>query len=43
MPIKNIAEGLSSGEIADKLFIAESTVKQHRKNILAKAECKNTV
>ncbi|WP_214226693.1 LuxR C-terminal-related transcriptional regulator [Pedobacter sp. B4-66] len=40
--IKSIAAGLSSGEIADKLFIAESTVKKHRKNILAKAECKNT-
>lgn len=41
--IKNIAEGLSSAEIADKLFIAESTVKKHRKNILAKADCKNTI
>ncbi|TKC06178.1 LuxR C-terminal-related transcriptional regulator [Pedobacter frigoris] len=40
--IKSIAEGLSSQEIADKLFIAESTVKKHRKNILTKAECKNT-
>ncbi|MBB5437950.1 DNA-binding CsgD family transcriptional regulator [Pedobacter sp. AK017] len=40
--IKNISKGLNSGEIADKLFIAESTVKQHRKNILTKAECKNT-
>lgn len=40
--IKSIAAGLNSGEIADKLFIAESTVKQHRKNILAKTECKNT-
>lgn len=40
--IKNISEGLSSAEIADKLFIAESTVKKHRKNILEKSECKNT-
>jgi DNA-binding CsgD family transcriptional regulator len=40
--IKNIAEGLNSAAIADKLFIAESTVKKHRKNILAKAECNNT-
>lgn len=41
--IKNIAEGLNSAEIADKLFIAESTVKKHRNNILNKAACKNTV
>ncbi|RQO30027.1 helix-turn-helix transcriptional regulator [Taibaiella sp. KBW10] len=40
--IKNIAEGLSSMEIAQKLFIAESTVKKHRKNILDKADCSNT-
>lgn len=40
--VKSIAAGLNSQEIADKLFIAESTVKKHRKNILAKAECKNT-
>ncbi|HKG05189.1 MAG TPA: helix-turn-helix transcriptional regulator [Pedobacter sp.] len=40
--IKNIADGLNSAEIADKLFIAESTVKKHRKNILTKSECKNT-
>ena len=40
--IKSIASGLNSQEIADKLFIAESTVKKHRKNILAKADCKNT-
>jgi DNA-binding CsgD family transcriptional regulator len=40
--IKNIAEGLNSTEIAEKLFIAESTVKKHRKNILEKADCKNT-
>lgn len=40
--IKNIANGLSSQEIAKKLFISEFTVKQHRKNILNKADCKNT-
>jgi DNA-binding CsgD family transcriptional regulator len=40
--IKNIAEGLGSAEIAEKLFIAESTVKKHRKNILEKSDCKNT-
>lgn len=34
--IKLIAEGLSSSEIADKLYVAENTVKTHRKNILRK-------
>lgn len=40
--IRNISEGLSSIEIAQKLFITESTVKKHRNNILNKANCKNT-
>lgn len=40
--IKNIANGLSSIEIAKKLFISDSTVKKHRKNILKKSACKNT-
>ncbi|RQO31808.1 helix-turn-helix transcriptional regulator [Taibaiella sp. KBW10] len=40
--IKNIAEGLSSMEIAEKLFISDLTVKKHRKNILSKTDCKNT-
>jgi DNA-binding CsgD family transcriptional regulator len=40
--VKNISEGLGSAEIAEKLFIAESTVKKHRKNILEKSDCKNT-
>lgn len=40
--IKNIADGLSSSEIADKLFISDLTVKKHRKNILNKSACKNT-
>jgi DNA-binding NarL/FixJ family response regulator len=40
--IKCIAEGLNSGEIGQKLFISEDTVKKHRKNILAKSDCKNT-
>jgi len=41
--IKHIGDGLSSAEIADKLFISEATVKEHRKNILRKTDCKNTV
>lgn len=40
--IRCIANGLSSIEIADKLFISELTVKQHRKNILIKSDCRNT-
>ena len=40
--IKNIADGLSSIEIAEKLFISDLTVKKHRKNILSKSSCKNT-
>lgn len=40
--IKNIADGLSSLEIAEKLFISDFTVKKHRKNILKKSNCKNT-
>jgi DNA-binding CsgD family transcriptional regulator len=31
-----IAEGLSSKQIAGKLFISENTVANHRKNMLAK-------
>ena len=40
--IKNIANGLSSQEIAEKLFISDLTVKKHRTNILGKSNCKNT-
>jgi len=40
--IKLISEGLSSCEIAEKLFISELTVRKHRNNILTKANCKNT-
>ncbi len=37
-----IAEGLSSKEIADKLFISVRTVETHRSNILHKLELQNT-
>jgi DNA-binding CsgD family transcriptional regulator len=40
--IRHIAEGMDSLEIAEELFIAESTVKKHRKNILEKSKCKNS-
>lgn len=37
-----IAEGMTNGEIANKLFIAIATVETHRKNLLAKFSAKNT-
>jgi len=36
-----IAEGASNKELAEKLFIAENTVKVHVKNILKKLELRN--
>lgn len=36
-----VCSGLSSDEIAEKLFISKETVKGHRKNILSKTECAN--
>ncbi len=36
------AEGLTNGEIAEKLFVSITTVDTHRKNLLAKFEAKNT-
>ncbi|MCV9927861.1 LuxR C-terminal-related transcriptional regulator [Flavobacterium sp. LS1R49] len=41
--IKLISNGLSNNEIAEKLFISALTVKKHRRNILEKSECKNTI
>ncbi|MFT6883160.1 MAG: DNA-binding NarL/FixJ family response regulator [Marinoscillum sp.] len=40
--IRYMADGLTSGEIADKLFISEHTVKTHRKNILKKLNVHNS-
>lgn len=37
-----IAEGLTTSEIAQKLFISMTTVDTHRKNLLTKFETKNT-
>jgi len=39
--IRLMSEGLTNIEIADALCIAHNTVKNHRKNILQKANCKN--
>jgi DNA-binding NarL/FixJ family response regulator len=35
--------GRSSKEIADRLFITERTIESHRKNMIEKAQVKNTV
>jgi DNA-binding CsgD family transcriptional regulator len=40
--IRLISEGMDNRIIADELFISINTVKQHRKNILKKSNCKNT-
>lgn len=37
-----IAEGLTNGEISEKLFISVPTVNTHRKSLLEKFEAKNT-
>jgi DNA-binding CsgD family transcriptional regulator len=36
-----LAEGLSSKQIADKLFLSENTIVNHRKNMLKKTNTKN--
>jgi DNA-binding NarL/FixJ family response regulator len=40
--IRLIAEGLTTNEIAGKLFISVHTVNTHRKNLLSKLDIKNT-
>lgn len=39
--IQSLANGKSSGEIAELLFISPYTVSTHRKNIIRKTECKS--
>ncbi len=39
--LKLLAKGLTSSEIGEKLFIEETTVETHRKNLLSKFEAKN--
>lgn len=36
-----IADGLTTQEIADKLFVSTATVETHRKNLLVKLQAKN--
>lgn len=40
--LKWSAEGLCSKQIADKLFISEYTVINHKRNMMAKSNCRNT-
>jgi DNA-binding CsgD family transcriptional regulator len=37
-----LSEGYSSKQIAEKLFLSEHTIKNHRKNMLKKFECKTS-
>lgn len=38
-----LSDGLSTSEIAQKLFISQRTVEHHRSNLLAKTQAKNVV
>jgi DNA-binding NarL/FixJ family response regulator len=40
--LEAIAKGLTTQEIAKKLFISKNTVETHRKNLLYKLEARNT-
>lgn len=40
--VKLISEELTTSEIAEKLFISDSTVETHRRNILSKLNVRNT-
>jgi Response regulator containing a CheY-like receiver domain and an HTH DNA-binding domain len=41
--LRSIAEGLTTKEIAKKLYISEPTVSTHRRNVLEKLGIKNTM
>lgn len=40
--LKNIANGYTTQQIAERLFISKNTVETHRKNLLLKLKAKNT-
>ena len=40
--LRLMADGLSSKQIADQLFLSEHTIKNHRKNMLAKTACSSS-
>ncbi|MBK3516875.1 response regulator transcription factor [Carboxylicivirga marina] len=40
--LREICNGLTNDEIAEKLFISAQTVKGHRSNLLSKTNCRNS-
>jgi len=38
-----IASGLTNPQIAEQLFVSQSTIDSHRKSLMTKMEVKNTV
>lgn len=40
--LKLVAEGLTNGEIAERIFLSPETIKSYRKNLLLKLDAKNT-
>lgn len=40
--LKLIAQGLTNDQISNEIFRSPFTIKNHRRNILRKSECKNT-
>jgi DNA-binding CsgD family transcriptional regulator len=40
--LRLVSEGLTNGEIADKIFLSPETIKGYRKNLLLKLGAKNT-
>lgn len=41
--LKLVLDGRSNSEIASELFVSESTIKFHMRNLLKKTECKNRI
>ncbi|TDQ82835.1 response regulator [Sphingobacterium yanglingense] len=40
--LRLVAEGLTNGEIAERIFLSPETIKSYRKNLLLKLDAKNT-
>jgi DNA-binding CsgD family transcriptional regulator len=41
--LQYLMEGATSQDIAEKLYISRHTVDGHRRNMLRKCDCKNTI